>query len=288
MATRVNAEGASRSEMLMVPPESIVVNFDENRRMNPHTEDEIIGYAKNFAVVGQLQPVVVRKIEDNRLKLVLGYGRWRAMVYHNTKLHPDKPLKLKCLVIDGNEKEAVLRNISENIHRKTLEPIETSHNQRYLREDMGWSEKEIADFYNMTPAYISSLKNLLKAPDDIQQLVKDGNMSSAALSTAAASLPTAELVQAVKEATNVSTGKVETKKLTQAVRRKKQEKGKKQGRSIAEIKEFFESKTGPAEEKEVSQLCQCIYDYISGASTEIEMEQDLDAFLESAAERSRH
>ena len=272
-----------RQQHFLVPLSEIEVDYSLNGRTIPHSEEEIKKYAESYKLVGQLQPVTVRKVEGNRFKLVFGYGRYRAAEYYNKHIDPKDPIKLKCFVHDGNEEESFLRNLVENLHRKGLEPIETAHNQRRLRENHGWTDQQIADFYSITPAYVVTMKALLKAPEAVQKEVKDGNMSAAVLAEAANNLSTPELVQAVEAAKDRRTGKVQSAIVKQKVRAKRQQAGRVTTLSMKEVKDYFAGKTGPAEPEPVRKLCNSILDFLEGRASEQELDIDIDEFIETPA-----
>src|SRR5439155_16635218 len=119
----------------------------------------------------------------------------------NTALRPENPIKLQCKVVDCNPEEAFIRNIVENNERAETTPVDDAHNQRRLREEFGWSEQRIAEFYKRSVAYISQLRRTLQLPQPIQQAVARGDMAiSAALDLV--ELPEPARQQAVAEATD--------------------------------------------------------------------------------------
>ena len=95
---------------LLIDPSEIVFDEKENGRCQPHSEESVAELAKSFEEMGQLQPVLVRKVAENRVQLAFGYRRYKAALLFNT-LHPDYPMKLKCVVTTINPEEALVRNI---------------------------------------------------------------------------------------------------------------------------------------------------------------------------------
>lgn len=180
--------------------------------------------ANSILTYGQQQPVVVRRIEDKKVALVSGYGRFKAVKHINSVLRPDTPVKLQCKVVDCNPEEAFVRNIVENNECAVTTPVDDAHNQRRLREEFGWTEQRIADFYKCSVAYISQLRKTLQLSQPIQQAVANGNMAvSAALDLV--ELPEAARPQAVAEATDPTTGKVDSEAIRKKVRGKRIENG---------------------------------------------------------------
>jgi len=225
---------------------------------------------------------VVRRIEDHKVQLVAGYGRYTAVKYINTVLQPAAPVKLQCKVMDLNPEEAFVRNLVENIERAATTPIDDAHNQRRLREQYGWSEAKIADFYKKSVAYISQLRKTLVLPTEIQQGVAQGSIPLAAALDLAA-LPAQEQKEAVAEATNPQTGKVVAETVRKRVRDRKIEAGGGKSRSIKEVRTFFEELSGPAESEAVRKLSEALLHFLSGKITDEQMTSALEQYTKSEA-----
>ena len=176
MAIKINAGDVGRGDVFFIDPQEIIVDEKLNGRWEPHDEAAITSLAKSFEEEGQLQPVQVRRVADNRVQLVMGYRRHAAVVEFN-RLHPDKPMKLKAIVVTINNEEAFRRNIVENRERQETTPIDDAFNQRRLRDDYGWTDTKIAEFYGLTPPYVGLLKKLLTLPTATQKLVHSRQLS---------------------------------------------------------------------------------------------------------------
>lgn len=171
MASKINAGDVGRSDLFLIDPDEIDVNESLNGRWKPHSEDDIDQLAKSILEDGQLQPVQVRRIADNRVQLVLGYRRYLAVTKVNKGRKKDDRLKLKCVLTTVNDEEAFRKNIVENRNRKSTTPVDDAVNQRRLREEYGWNDTRIAEFYGCSPSLVSVLKNVLLLPDDVKARV---------------------------------------------------------------------------------------------------------------------
>ncbi len=282
MAMQLNAGEIGRADLFSILPENIVVNEADNGRAVPHSPEEIEALATSILTYGQQQPVVVRRIEDKKVALVSGYGRYRAVGHINSILRPDLPVKLQCKVVDCNPEEAFIRNIVENNERAATTPVDDAHNQRRLREEFGWTDQRIADFYKRSVAYISQLRKTLVLPTEIQQGVAQGNIPLAAALDLAA-LPAQEQKEAVAEATNPETGKVVAETVRKRVRGKKIEAGGGKGRSIKEVRTYFEELTGPGEAEGIRGLSEKLVLFLSGKITDKQMTNALEKYTKSEA-----
>ena len=274
MAARINAGDVGRGDVFFIDPQEIIVDEKLNGRWTPHDAEAVEDMAKSFEADGQLQPVQVRKVADNRVQLVLGYRRHRAALLYNQR-HPDSPMKLKCVVVTVNDEEAFRRNIVENKQRAETTPIDDAFNQRRLREEFGWTDARIAEFYSMTSSYVGLLKKLLMLPTDAQLHVHNRELSVQA-AAALADLPAQEQKQALA---SQQPGESLSKSVVKRVRERKIARGGKQSRSLAEVRSFLEGLTGPAERPQVKDLCDLLLEYIQGRLADDTMAQRLSALF---------
>ncbi len=261
MSMKLNAGEVGRKDLFYISPEHIVVRDSQNGRWQPHDDVEINKLVKSFEEFGQLQAVQVRRIQDNKVELVMGYRRVNAALKYNT-LHPDKPMKIKAEATSLNDEEAFQRNIVENRERSETGAMDDAVNQRRLRDDFGWVDTRIAEFYHNTQSYVSQLKKLLLLTTEIQNKVHSRELSLQA-ALALADLPEAEQTEVATD--------TDSKTVIKKVRQKKINQGKKQARSLAEVKEYFRGLTGPAENPKVKDLAEYVLQFVGGGITEDDM-----------------
>lgn len=273
MATKINAGDVNRSDLFFITPTEISVDESVNGRWMPHDDASVAELVSSYEAVGQLQPVQIRKIADNKVSLVMGYRRWKAAVKFN-ELHPDKPMKLKCVLSSLNAEEALVRNIAENRERKETSCVDDAYNMRRLREEYGWTDIKIAEFYKVTSSYVSQLKKLLTLSLDLQRKVHNKVLS---LESALALADLSEVEQAEALADADAEGGSSTKNVKKAVRKKKVKKGQKQARSLAEVREYLEGLTGPVDA--CKPLAELFLSFIGGSITDADMTTALNGIV---------
>jgi ParB/RepB/Spo0J family partition protein len=256
MSMKLNAGDVVRQDEFLIDPQEILVDEALNGRWQPHDDQAIENMVKSFEDEGQLQAVQVRRVHDNKVQLVLGYRRYHAARLYNAR-HPDCPMKLKCKVVIVNDEEAFRRNVVENRERAETSPVDDAHNQRRLREDFGWSDTKIAEFYHVTPSYVGVLKKLLGLDGDVQGLVHARRLSVQA-ATGLADLPAEDQRQVL------GAGEVTSQNVVRRVRDKKIDNGKGQSRSLAEVRAFLESLAGPTEAAPLRELAEDLLRFIRG------------------------
>ena len=118
---------------------------------------------------GIVQPIIVRQEADG-YRLIAGERRWRAAQVAGIERIPAIVRK----VADDRLLEIAL---IENIQRKELNPIEEARAYEVLLHDMKLSHADVARRVGRDRSSISNSLRLLKLPDKIQSLVRDGSVS---------------------------------------------------------------------------------------------------------------
>ena len=163
----------NRTDLLNIPVSLIASDQSKNGRFS--APKNVIALAANIKETGQLQAVVVTKIpKTDTYQLIAGYRRLAAIQLINEGLPEDKQLKVKAISITRDDLESFLDNIAENHEREGLTPMDYAIQIRRLTEEYGWSQKQCADKYNRTPAWVSQHLSLTRLNHDIKQRVDHG------------------------------------------------------------------------------------------------------------------
>src|ERR1044072_295778 len=156
------------SEPTEVELESIVPGS-----MQPRThfdETSLQGLADSIRSHGIVQPLLVRRRGDG-FELIAGERRWRAAKLAGITRVP--------VVVKEVPDESVLEiALIENIQRENLNPIEEAQAYKKLIETVGLTQESLASRVGRDRSYITNYLRLLRLPDDVQQLVKEGRLST--------------------------------------------------------------------------------------------------------------
>jgi ParB family chromosome partitioning protein len=126
--------------------------------------------ARSISANGVVQPLLVRR-KGARYELIAGERRWRAAQMAGLTRIP-----------------AVLRNVSddkvlelaliENIQREDLNPIEEARAYKKLIDTLGLTQETVAERVGRDRSYVTNYLRLLKLPDDLQELLQVGRLST--------------------------------------------------------------------------------------------------------------
>jgi ParB family chromosome partitioning protein len=131
------------------------------------TLDEL---TKSIIANGVVQPVLVRR-KGERYELIAGERRWRAAQRAGLTRVP-------AVVRDVSDDKVLELALIENIQREDLNPIEEARAYRKLIDTLGLTQETVAERVGRDRSYVTNYLRLLKLPEDIQDLVQSGRIST--------------------------------------------------------------------------------------------------------------
>ncbi len=181
-------------------PRGIAIDLVQRNPQQPRKhfdEAELNDLASSIKAHGILQPILVRPIAGGRFEIVAGERRWRAA--QKAGLH-----SIPAVIRELNEVEVLEIAIVENVQRMDLNPIEEAQGFQALIDRFGRTQQEIADSVGKSRPHIANMLRLLQLPDDLQEMVRDGRLSSGhARAILTAPDPRALAQKAISEGLNV-------------------------------------------------------------------------------------
>jgi ParB family chromosome partitioning protein len=157
-----------------VGPRAIPIDLIQRNPGQPRRhfdEDELNELAHSIRTHGVLQPILVRPIAGGRYEIVAGERRWRAA--QRAGLHA-----IPAVIRELGEQDVLEIAIVENVQRSDLNPIEEAQGFQALIEKFGRTQQEIADAVGKSRPHIANMLRLLALPGDLQDMVRDGRLST--------------------------------------------------------------------------------------------------------------
>ena len=157
-----------------LPVEIIVPNPRQPRQV--FDEDDITELAASIKEVGLLQPIVVRRVDDEEgraesYELVMGERRLRAAKEAGLKTIP--------AVVRYTEDQDLLRDaLLENLHRVQLNPLEEAAAYQQLLDDFSCTHAELSKRIARSRSQISNTLRLMKLPPLVQRRLAAGVLSA--------------------------------------------------------------------------------------------------------------
>ena len=155
----------------LVPIEKINPNPNQPRRY--FAENDLNDLADSIRSKGIIQPLVVRPHpnKNGEFEIVAGERRWRASQI--AQIH-----QIPVVVREFSNEDVLEIAIIENIQRADLNPIEEAAGYRQLMEKFGHTQDQVAQALGKSRPHIANYLRLLVLPNDVQDLVIKGKISS--------------------------------------------------------------------------------------------------------------
>ncbi len=139
-------------------------------RIDFHAE-ELKELADSIAKQGLMQPIAVRKIAEGKYQIISGERRFRA--FHLLK----KETIPVVVLADIDDIRMLEMALVENIQRENLNEIETALSYQRLLFECGLSHQQLSEQVGKSRSSITNTLRLLKLPEPIQVMVRDGKIS---------------------------------------------------------------------------------------------------------------
>ena len=163
-------DGKTFDVLVKIPVNNIVPNpYQPRTEFEPHALDEL---KKSILQNGLIQPITVRRNDQNAYELISGERRLRACKDIGYKDIP-------AYIIDVKTKEAMVAlALIENIQRENLNAIEIAVAYKRLLEECNLSHEEIAIKVGKYRTTITNSLRLLKLPKEVQDSLVSNEISA--------------------------------------------------------------------------------------------------------------
>lgn len=126
--------------------------------------------AKSIRTNGVVQPVLLRR-KGSRFELIAGERRWRAAEVAGL-------IKIPAVIRNVADDKVLEIALIENIQREDLNPIEEARAYKKLIETLGLTQEMVGERVGRDRSYVTNYLRLLKLPEDLQELLQSGRIST--------------------------------------------------------------------------------------------------------------
>ncbi|MFN2448145.1 MAG: ParB/RepB/Spo0J family partition protein [Vicinamibacterales bacterium] len=129
--------------------------------------------ASSIRANGVIQPIVVRRVPNDRYQIIAGERRWRAAQRAGLS-------KVPVIVKDvttTDRRRLLEMALVENVQREDLNAIEEAQAYQRLIDDFGLRQDEVAARVGKDRSSIANHLRLLKLPEDVRAEVAAGHLS---------------------------------------------------------------------------------------------------------------
>ncbi|QIK54187.1 ParB/RepB/Spo0J family partition protein [Dysgonomonas sp. HDW5A] len=164
----VRTEGSS--SINEVPLSQIQPNPDQPRHV--FDEEALRELAVSIKQLGVIQPITLRKIDDENYQIIAGERRYRASMIAQLKSIP-------AYIKTADDENVMEMALIENIQREDLNSIEVALAYQNLIETYNLTQEQLSERIGKKRTTIANYLRLLKLPAEIQVAIRDKRIDMA-------------------------------------------------------------------------------------------------------------
>ena len=145
----------------------ITINKDQPREY--FNEEKLSELSLSIKKHGIIQPVTVRKINDNKYQLISGERRYRASKLSGLT-------KIPAFIRNNNDDSLLEIALIENIQRENLNSLEIAISYKKLIDELKIKQEELGERVGKNRTTINNYLRLLKLPPSIQKGIKESKI----------------------------------------------------------------------------------------------------------------
>lgn len=153
-----------------VPLSKIQPNPDQPRRI--FEEEALSELSVSIKQLGVIQPITLRKVDDDNYQIIAGERRYRASLLAGKEAIP-------AYIKTADDENVMEMALIENIQREDLNSIEVALAYQNLIESYNLTQEQLSERIGKKRTTISNYLRLLKLPAEIQMAIRDKKIEMA-------------------------------------------------------------------------------------------------------------
>ena len=142
------------------------IHANPNQPRRDFNEEALQELADSIKELGVIQPITIRKEENDSYMIIAGERRFRASQLAGKSTIP-------AYIISADEKDTMEMALIENIQREDLNPLEIALAYQQLIEQYNLSQEQLSKRVGKGRATIANFLRMLKLPGSIQVALKE-------------------------------------------------------------------------------------------------------------------
>ena len=148
----------------------LVRNKNQPRKL--FDKDSLEGLTNSIKERGIIQPIIIRRSQDQRAKYEIIAGERRWLAAQNAGLH-----EIPVVITEADDLKSLEFAIVENVQRHDLNAIEEAEGYQRLIDDFLYDQDKVAKFIGKSRSHISNCLRLLSLPNEVIDLIQNNKLS---------------------------------------------------------------------------------------------------------------
>lgn len=153
-------------------PNTLPIDQLQPGKYQPRThmdQASLNGLADSIRAQGIMQPILVRKVADEKYEIIAGERRWRASQLAGLKEVP-------VLLREIPDESALAMALIENIQREDLNPLEEAQGIQRLINEFNMTHQAAADAVGRSRSVVTNLLRLQNLNKNVQEMLMRGQL----------------------------------------------------------------------------------------------------------------
>ena len=160
--------GNEINENLSIPIKKILrSNFQARRKFE---QEKLERLADSIKKNGLIQPIIIRKKNNDSYELVAGERRLRACKIA-------KILKVPSIIVNFDDRKSFESGLIENLQREDLTAIEEAEGYDRLINEFNYTQEQIASSISKSRSHVANLLRLMSLPKEVKNYILEGKLS---------------------------------------------------------------------------------------------------------------
>ena len=165
----IENDAENSNEVVTLRIADIEPNRDQPRK--EFDEQALAELSQSIMQHGVLQPILVRPLPLGGYQIVAGERRYRASRMAGLT-------EIPAVIRELSDNETMELALIENLQREDLSPIEEAKGYKTLIDTYSMSQEQVAQTVGKSRPAVANTMRLLLLPDDVIELVENGDISS--------------------------------------------------------------------------------------------------------------
>ena len=135
-------------------------------------EDNLIDLTNSIKERGILQPIIVRRSNDDKSKFEIIAGERRWLAAKKAGLY-----NVPVVITEADDLKSLEFAIVENVQRHDLNPLEEAQGYKRLINEFSYDQEKVSKFIGKSRSYIANCLRLLSLPDIVIKFIEDKKLT---------------------------------------------------------------------------------------------------------------
>jgi ParB family chromosome partitioning protein len=164
--------GETKSEVNInkLPISELVSNKFQPRKI--FDEEKLVELTNSIREHGIIQPIIVRKSDDDRSKFEIIAGERRWLAAQKAGLH-----EVPIVITEADNLKSLEFAIIENVQRNDLNAVEEARGYKRLIDEFSYDQEKVSKFIGKSRSHVANFLRLLGLPEKVLKLIESKKLT---------------------------------------------------------------------------------------------------------------